>query len=125
MGSKRSIPKDIDAYLARVPEPARTTLNKMRATIRSVVPSEATEGISYGIPTFKYKGGLVAFAAFKDHCSFFPMGSGVLDAFQKELTEFRASKGTLRFAVDKPLPAALVKRIVKARVAQNQGKRGR
>jgi len=125
LGSKRSIPKDIDAYLARVPEPARTTLNKMRATIRSVVPSEATEGISYGIPTFKYKGGLVAFAAFKDHCSFFPMGSGVLDAFQKELTEFRASKGTLRFAVDKPLPAALVKRIVKARVAQNQGKRGR
>src|SRR5579864_4913357 len=120
--AKRSTPKKMDEYLARVPEPARTTLNKVRAMIRSVVPSETTEGISYGIPTFKYKGGLVAFAAFKDHCSFFPMGSSVLDAFEKELKDFRVSKGTLHFALDKPLPALLVKKIVRARIAQNESR---
>jgi len=123
--AKRRLPKDMDEYLARVPEPARSTLNKVRAMIRSVVPEETTEGISYGIPTFKYKGGLVAFAAFKNHCSFFPMGSSVLDAFQKELKDFRVTKGTLHFPLDKPLPAALVKKIVKARIAQNETKRGR
>jgi uncharacterized protein YdhG (YjbR/CyaY superfamily) len=125
MGSKRSMPKNMDAYLARVPEPARSTLKKVCATIRSVVPPETTEGISYGIPTFKYKGGLVAFAAFKNHCSFFPMGSSVLDSFEKELKDFRVSKGTLRFPLDKPLPPTLVKKIVMARIAQNENKRGR
>ena len=118
-------PKDMDEYLAHVPEPARTTLNKVRAAIRSVVPAETTEGISYGIPTFKYKGGLVAFAAFKNHCSFFPMGSSVLDAFEKELKGFRVSKGTLHFPLDKPLPATLVKKIVRARIAENKARRGR
>jgi uncharacterized protein YdhG (YjbR/CyaY superfamily) len=123
--AKRSAPKDMDAYLARVPEPARTSLNKVRAMIRSIVPSETTEGISYGIPTFKYKGGLVAFAAFKDHCSFFPMGASVLDAFEKEVKEFRVSKGTLHFPLDKPLPASLVKKIVRARIAQNESRQRR
>jgi uncharacterized protein YdhG (YjbR/CyaY superfamily) len=120
--SHRPAPSDIDEYLAGVPEPARTTLQKIRATIRSVVPPGTTEGISYGIPTFKYKGGLVAFAAFKDHCSFFPMGSSVLDAFEKELKPFRVSKGTLHFPLDKPLPAPLVKKVVKARIAQNEAR---
>jgi len=115
----------MDEYLAHVPEPARTTLNKVRAAIWSVVPAETTEGISYGIPTFKYKGGLVAFAAFKNHCSFFPMGSSVLDAFEKELKGFRVSKGTLHFPLDKPLPATLVKKIVRARIAENKARRGR
>ena len=113
-------PKNVEAYLARVPEPARTTLNKMRALIRSVVPAETTEVISYGIPTFRYKRALVAIAAFKDHCSLFPMGSSVLDAFEEELKEFRVSKGTLHFPVDKPMPAALVKKIVKERVKENR-----
>ncbi|MGA9981020.1 MAG: DUF1801 domain-containing protein [Candidatus Sulfotelmatobacter sp.] len=113
--------KSVDEYLVRVPEPARTTLEKVRAVIRSVVPKEATEVISYGIPTFRYKRGLVAFAAFKDHCSFFPMGASVLDRFKEELKEYRVSKGTLHFPLDKPLPAALVKKIVKARIAQNEG----
>ena len=123
--AKGSASNDMDAYLARVPEPARSTLEKVRAVIRSVVPSEATEGISYEIPTFKYKGGLVAFAAFKNHCSFFPMGSSVLDAFEKELKGFRVTKGTLHFPLDKPLPAGLVKKIVKARIAQNESRRAR
>jgi uncharacterized protein YdhG (YjbR/CyaY superfamily) len=115
----RAAPKTIDEYLAGVPEPARSTLEKIRATIRSAVPPEATETISYQIPTFRYKGPLVAFAAFSKHCSFFPMGASVLDAFESELKGFRTSKGTLHFPLDKPLPAALVKKLVKARIAQN------
>lgn len=95
-------------------------MKKMRALIRSIVPAETTETISYGIPTFRYKRGLVAFAAFKDHCSFFPLGSSVLDSFKDELQPFRVSKGTLHFPLDKPLPAALVKKIVKARVKENR-----
>jgi uncharacterized protein YdhG (YjbR/CyaY superfamily) len=113
-------PKNVEEYMARVPEPARSTLNKMRAVIRSVVPPETTEVISYGIPTFKSKRAIVAIAAFADHCSFFPMGSSVLDAFDKEVRMFRVSKGTLHFPADKPLPAALVKKIVRARVKQNE-----
>ncbi len=127
-GSRRlrvDAPKTVEEYLARVPEPARSTLNKMRAVIRSVVPKETTEVLSYGIPTFRYQRMLVALAAFKDHCSFFPLGSSALDEFKGELKEFRVSKGTLHFALDKPLPAALVKKIVKARIAQNESKRGR
>jgi uncharacterized protein YdhG (YjbR/CyaY superfamily) len=118
----RIIPKTVEEYLARVPEPARSTLSKMRAVIRSVVPAETTEVISYGIPTFRYRRMLVALAAFKDHCSFFPLGSSVLDQFRNELKDFRASKGTLHFPVDQPMPAALVKKIVKARLAQNERK---
>jgi len=113
-------PKDVDEYLAAVPEPARSTLKHMRAVIRSVVPAETTEVLSYGIPTFRYKRGLVAFAAFTKHCSFFPLGSSALDSFKEELKEFRVSKGTLHFPLDKPLPDALVKKIVKARVAENE-----
>jgi len=127
-GSRRlrvDAPKTVEEYLARVPEPARSTLNKMRAVIRSVVPRETTEVLSYGIPTFRYQRMLVALAAFKDHCSFSPLGSSALDEFKEELQEFRVSKGTLHFALDKPLPAALVKKIVKARIAQNESKRGR
>jgi len=112
----------VDEYFARVPEPARSTLEKMRAVIRSVVPKETTEVISYGIPTFRHKRALVAIAAFKDHCSLFPMGASVLDAFKDELKDFRVSKGTLHFPLDKPMPAALVKKIVKARIAQNERK---
>jgi uncharacterized protein YdhG (YjbR/CyaY superfamily) len=121
-GKSQAAPTDVDQYLAGVPEPARGTLNRVRALIRSVVPAEATEGISYGIPTFKYKGSLVAFAAFKNHCSLFPMSGSVIEAFKKELKDFQTSKGTLRFPVDKPLPAALVKKLVRARIAQKKDK---
>jgi uncharacterized protein YdhG (YjbR/CyaY superfamily) len=113
-------PKNIDEYLAAVPEPARTTMNKVRTMIRAAAPSAATEAISYGMPAFKYKGSLVAFAAFSNHCSLFPMGSAAIEKFKKELEGYQTSKGTIRFPVDKPLPAALVKKIVKARVLDNQ-----
>jgi len=118
------VPKSIDDYLAGVPEPARSTLSKIRATIRSVVPPEATEVISYRIPAFKYKGMLVWFGAFSDHCSLFP-GPGVMDAFKEELKPYSISKGTIHFPLDKPLPATLLKKIVKARVAANDKKKPR
>ena len=119
------IPENIDEYLAGVPEPARGTLQKIRAAIRSAVPPEGTEAISYRIPTFKYKGSLVAFAAFSHHCSFFPMSYAVIGAFKSDLKAFEVSKGTIRFPLDKPLPATLVKKMVKARIAENELKKRR
>jgi uncharacterized protein YdhG (YjbR/CyaY superfamily) len=118
------VPKNIDEYLAAVPEPARSTLNKIRAAIRSAVPPEATETISYRIPAFKHNGILVWFAAFTDHCSLFP-GSSVIGAFQNELKGFSTSKGTIHFPTDKPLPTALVRKLVKARVAENESRKQR
>lgn len=110
----------VDAYLALVPEPARTTLEKVRATIRSVVPSDATEGISYGMPAFRYKGALVGYAAFKGHCSLFPMQASLIDEMKDELKSYRTAKGTLQFPHEKPLPATLLKKMVKLRVAENE-----
>ncbi len=117
-------PKDVDAYLAGVLEPARSTLNKMRAAIRSAVPSEATEVISYQMPAFRHNGVLVWFAAFSDHCSLFPTAA-VIEKFKNELKPFSTSKGTIHFPTNKPLPTALIKKLVKARVAQNESKRRR
>ena len=120
----KGAPKSIDEYLAGVPEPARSTLNKVRAAIRSAAPREATETISYGIPAFRYKGVLIWFAAFANHCSLFPTAS-VIEKFKNELKGFAKSKGTIQFPTDKPLPAALVKKMVKARVAQIENKKRR
>jgi uncharacterized protein YdhG (YjbR/CyaY superfamily) len=121
----KKVAATVDGYLARVPEPARTTLEKMRAVVRSVVP-EATETITYQMPTFKYKGrSLVAFAAFKNHCSLFPMSGAVIEKFKDDLEGFHTSKGTLQFPVDKPLPASLVKKIIKARIAEIERKEER
>ena len=120
----KGAPKNVDAYLAGVPEPARSTLTKMRAAIRSAVPPGATETISYGMPAFKHKGVLVWFAAFSKHCSLFPTAS-VIEAFQNELKGFSTSKGTIHFPTDKPLPTALVKKLVKTRVAQIESKKRR
>ena len=117
-------PQDVDEYLAGVPEPARSTLNKVRAAIRTAVPPGTTETISYGMPAFKHNGVLVWYAAFSNHCSLFPTGA-VLEAFKKELKGFSTSKGTIQFSTEKPLPAALVKKMVKARVAQSESKKRR
>jgi uncharacterized protein YdhG (YjbR/CyaY superfamily) len=109
-------PKTVNEYFPAIPEPARSTLNKMRATIRSAVPVGSTEIISYGIPAFKDKRVLVWFAAFSDHCSLFPTAS-IIEEFKTELEGFRTSKGTIHFPIDKPLPTTLIKKLVKARVA--------
>jgi uncharacterized protein YdhG (YjbR/CyaY superfamily) len=113
----KGTPKSVDEYLARVPEPARGTLNRVRAAIRSAVPPKATETISYGMPAFKYKQTLIWFAAFANHCSVFPTAA-VIEQFKNELKGFTISKGTIQFPTNKPLPAALIKKLVKARLAQ-------
>ncbi len=120
----KGAPKTVDEYLAGVPEPARTTLSKIRAAIRSAAPPEAEETISYRMPAFNYYGVLVWFAAFSDHCSLFPTPS-VVEAFKMELKGYTTSKGTIHFPVDKPLPTTLVRKLVKARVAQNESKKRR
>lgn len=122
--TKAKTPKTVDEYLATVPEPARSTLKKVRATIRAAVPPEATETISYGIPAFKYKGMLVWYAGFKDHCSLFP-GASLIAAFKDDLKKFHTTKGTIHFRIDKPLSATLLKKLLRARIAENERKKPR
>jgi len=118
----RGTAKNIHEYIARVPQPARSTLKKMRAAIRSAVPPDAVEIISYGIPAFKHKRVLVWFAAFSNHCSLFPTAA-IIEEFKNELKGLPTSKGTIHFPTEKPLPTALIKKLVKARVAQNKSKK--
>jgi uncharacterized protein YdhG (YjbR/CyaY superfamily) len=113
----KSAPKSVEEYLARAPEPARSTLMKIRAAIRSAVPAGCTEVISYGMPAFRYRQVLVWYAAFASHCSFFPT-PGVIKAFRNELKRYQTSKGTIQFPMGKPLPAPLVRKMVRARLAQ-------
>jgi len=111
------MPKTVDEYLAGVSsDDARATLTALRALMLDIVP-EAEEVISYGIPTYKLHGFVASFAAFKNHCSFFP-GHTVAD-FADELKGYKTAKGTIRFPPDKPLPESLVRSMVKARVAEN------
>lgn len=114
------VPKTVDEYLAGIPEPAYSTLKHMRTVIKSVVPKDTEEVISYHIPMFKYRGMLVGYAAYANHCSLFPTGSGVIEKFAKELKGYSTNKGTIRFPADKPLPDALLKKIVRERVKENQ-----
>jgi uncharacterized protein YdhG (YjbR/CyaY superfamily) len=116
-------PKSVDEYLERVPEPGRTTLQKVRQTIQSLVPEGTTEVISYQLPCFKYKGMLLAIGAFQNHCSLFAMNPAVQVMFEKELKPYKTSKGTIQFALDKPLPKGLIAKLVKARVAQIEAKK--
>jgi uncharacterized protein YdhG (YjbR/CyaY superfamily) len=111
-------PSDVDEYFASPPEPARSVLQKMRAAIRSAAPPEAIETISYRIPAFRYKGALVWYGAFSNHCSLFPTAS-VVKMFKNEIKGFSMSKGTIHFPLDKALPTGLIKKLVKARFAQS------
>jgi uncharacterized protein YdhG (YjbR/CyaY superfamily) len=115
-----AVPKTVEEYLAKVPEPQRTTLKKVRAVVQSVLPPEATEVISYRIPCVRYKGMLLGYAAFVDHCSLFGMSSTLLGPLKKELKSYSTSKGTIRFAVDKPLPATLIRKLVKSAIAEKE-----
>ena len=119
MKPKSATAKDHDDYLARVPGEFRAALQTLRQTVKSIAP-EAVEVISYQIPTFKYRGRmLVSYAAFAEHCSFFP-GAGPIDEYSNELKSFQTSKGTIRFTPTKPLSAALIKKLVKARIRLNE-----
>jgi uncharacterized protein YdhG (YjbR/CyaY superfamily) len=111
--------ENVDAYLAALPQEVRVTLQKLRKTIKAAAP-KAEETISYQMPCFKYFGPLVFFAAFKNHCSFFPGSKAILSTFKDELKSYRTSAGTIQFSVEKPLPTTLVRRIIKARLAENE-----
>ncbi len=120
MEEKKAPPKSIDEYIAQCPPDVQPILNKIRATIHAAAP-QAVEKISYPRPGFYLKGMLVWFAAFKDHISFFPKGSGVA-AFKDELSGYKIAKGTIQFPLDTPIPYDLITRIVKYRVEENTKK---
>ena len=116
-------PTSVEDYLAALPEESRAALERLRKTIRAAAP-EATETISYQMPAFKDHGRfLVSYAAFKDHCSLFPASRAVMEALGEELTPYFSGKGTIRFQANKPLPVALVKKIVKTRLEENAARR--
>jgi uncharacterized protein YdhG (YjbR/CyaY superfamily) len=115
--------ESIDDYIAGFPAEIQVLLQQMRQTIHEAAP-EATEAISYQMPTFKLHGNLVHFAAFKDHIGFFPAPSGI-DAFTEEIAPYRTGKGTLQFSLTEPLPLDLVRRIVLYRVQENTAKAAR
>ena len=115
-------PATIDEYLEETPQEMRDALEKLRAVIRKAAP-QAEEAIGWGMPMFKLKGkNLVGFAAFKEHCSLFPMSTMVMEVFAGELAPYGTSKGAIRFKPDKPLPASLVKKIVKERIKENEAR---
>jgi uncharacterized protein YdhG (YjbR/CyaY superfamily) len=112
--------KDVDEYLAKLPKEARTTLERLRQTIKAAAPM-AAEVISYQMPMYKHHGMVVGFAAFKSHCSIFP-GAAVMDAYKEELRQYDTSRGTIRFPANKPLPATLVRKLVRARLKENEAR---
>ena len=118
-------PTTIDEYLAGVTPEQRAALEKIRRAIQAAVPA-AEEGFSYGLPAFRLNGQPVAaFGAAKGHCSYFPMSGSIVAALGEDLAGYDTSKGTIRFTADKPLPAALVKKLVKARLAEIGAKKAR
>jgi|SRR5215469_16677189 len=122
MDSAKKKPKTIDEYLATVKPDHRRALQKLRQTIQTAAPN-AEECISYGIPAFRLnRRQLVFFGAWADHCAFYPGSAAALKDFPNELMNFQTSKGTIRFSPDKPLPVALVKKLVKTRVAENNSR---
>ena len=114
-------PRTIDEYLAALSDDKRAALEKLRKTIRAAAP-KAEECISYSLPAFRQNGMLVGFGATANHCAFYLMSSTTVDAYKDELKGYDTSKGTIRFQADKPLPAALVRKLVKARIAENEGR---
>ena len=116
-------PKTIDEYLAALSADKRAALEKLRKTIRALAP-KAEECISYGLAAFRLDGRpLVAFGATANHCAFYPMSSLTVEAHKDELKDYDTGKGTIRFQAVKPLPAALVRKLVKARISENVDRR--
>ena len=117
MTMNKTTPNNIDAYIANFPKNIQEILSELRATIRDAAP-EAEEAISYQMPTFRFKGNLVHFAAHKNHIGFYPTPSGI-EKFKKELSVYEGAKGSVKFPIDQPLPFDLISKIVKFRVAEN------
>jgi uncharacterized protein YdhG (YjbR/CyaY superfamily) len=113
--------KEIDAILAASPKEHRAALQKIRETIREIVP-DAVEGISYSIPAFRYKGKpLAGYASLKDHCSYFPMSGKLTAKFKKELKDFKTSKGGIQFQPEHPIPSSLLKKLLLERIKEIEG----
>ena len=117
MASRRRSFTSIDEYIAAFPPEIQSILQELRSTIQTAAP-DATEKISYQMPTFYLKGNLVHFAALKNHIGFYPTPSGI-QAFKRESSMYKSTKGALNFPLDKPLPLKLISKIVKFRVAEN------
>lgn len=113
----KKIPENIPEYIAGFPEDVQHLLEEVRNTIKKAAP-EATEKISYAMPTYFLEGNLVHFAAYKNHIGFYPAPSG-LEAFEKDIAKYKHSKGAVQFSINKPIPLALISRIVKYRVKIN------
>jgi uncharacterized protein YdhG (YjbR/CyaY superfamily) len=110
----------VDDFLASQPDDVRAALEDLRRAIRAAVP-EVTEAISYGVPSFRYRGrSLVSFGAAKDHCSFYVMSPAVMEAHRDELAPYDTAKGTVHFPANRPLPDALVEKLVRARIEENE-----
>lgn len=108
--------KQVTAYIARIPEPQKSTLVQLRKTIQEIIPN-AEEVISYGFPGYRLNGKVICgFDAFKNHCSFFPHSSLVIPELEKELANYKTSKGALQFPINKPLPKALVRKLIATRL---------
>lgn len=125
MGEKKEATpaKTVDSYLEALPEDMRLTLEKLRKSIKAAAP-KAEELISYQIPTYKYLGPLVHFAAFKDHCSLIVVSKSIFEIFKKELQGYKTSGRTIHFMPEKPLPVSLVQKIVKMRLKENEENHG-
>jgi uncharacterized protein YdhG (YjbR/CyaY superfamily) len=117
MNSDQAAPKNIDEYIAGFTPEIQEILEKIRTTVRTAAP-DAEETISYQMPTFRLKGNLVHFAAFKNHIGFYPTPTGT-EEFKKELSVYEGGKGSIRFPLDKPIPYDLISQIVKFRVKEN------
>jgi uncharacterized protein YdhG (YjbR/CyaY superfamily) len=113
-------PRTIDEYLAALSDDKRAALERLRKTIRAAAP-KAEECISYQIAAYRQNGMLVGFGATAKHCAFYLMSSSTVEAHKDLLKDYDTSKGTIRFQADNPLPAALVRKLVKARIAENGG----
>lgn len=123
MRSAKTKPKTIDEYLTRTKPGQRVALEKLREAVHAVAPG-VEEYIGYGLAGFKLNGRpLVYFGAWENHCALYAASPAVQKQFQKELKGFECGKGTIRFTTEKPLPVALVKALVKARIAENTGGR--
>lgn len=109
---------DVDAFIARLPDDTRMTLEKLRASIKAAAP-DAIESISYGVPNYRLGRQLVSFGAAKSHCSFYLQSTAILESHTADLTGYDASGGTVRFAPGTPLPDALIRKLVAARIAEN------
>jgi uncharacterized protein YdhG (YjbR/CyaY superfamily) len=113
--------EDVDDYLAAAPEPHRTTLTALRSLLVGLLP-EAEQGIAYGVPCFKVDGkGIAGFAFYTKHCSYFPMSGSITAELASELRGYGTAKGSIRFAVDEPLRADLVRQLVEARQREVMG----